>query len=300
MKSLIAAIALALMATAVTGAEAQPAAGAATRAGKWAEINGVYLRYEFSGSGTKTAVLIHDPGLNLEEWDEIVPHLPQGWRVLRYDLRGMGLSEKIRRTSTVEQQLGDLEGLLGALNIRGPVTLIGSTSSAALALKYAGLHPERVKAVVAMNPNTKLNITRPPLNPSLGGGRDMREVMEKQGVREFMRTELDWLYPPEIRTPERMARFWGSQVAQDPAERALYMRIQNSSVDMVAELPRVKCPTLVIAGVMNSSYTLDEWRSIAEAIPDSRLETIRAGHYIPLQAPELALPSILAFLNSHG
>ena len=60
------------------------------------EVNGVGLRYELSGAGEKTLVLVHEMGGTLESWDEVVPRLTASRRVLRYDTRGAGMSQKIR------------------------------------------------------------------------------------------------------------------------------------------------------------------------------------------------------------
>src|SRR5437773_12566776 len=60
------------------------------------EANGVGLRYELTGNGNRTLVLIHEMGGSLESWDEVAPRLAAGRRVLPYDTRGAGLSEKVR------------------------------------------------------------------------------------------------------------------------------------------------------------------------------------------------------------
>jgi 3-oxoadipate enol-lactonase len=55
------------------------------------ETNSVGLRYELSGNGPRTVVLIHEMGGSLESWDEVAPRLATSRRVLRYDTRGAGL-----------------------------------------------------------------------------------------------------------------------------------------------------------------------------------------------------------------
>lgn len=60
------------------------------------ELDGVALRYELSGRGDRTLVLVHEMGGSLESWDEIAPQFARSRRVLRYDTRGAGLSQKVR------------------------------------------------------------------------------------------------------------------------------------------------------------------------------------------------------------
>ena len=69
------------------------------------EINGVALRCELSGRGDHTLVLVHEMGGALESWDDVAPRFAETRRVLRYDTRGAGLSQKVRgRDGSVAQQ----------------------------------------------------------------------------------------------------------------------------------------------------------------------------------------------------
>ena len=56
------------------------------------EVNGTALRYELSGRGVSTLVLIHEMGGTLESWDLVRFHLAGKRQILRYDTRGAGLS----------------------------------------------------------------------------------------------------------------------------------------------------------------------------------------------------------------
>ena len=79
----------------------------------WIEVNGTSLRYELSGSGPTTLVLIHEMGGTLDSWDQGLGALNNSRQVLRYDTRGAGLSEKIGGTVTCSDMADDLKALLG-------------------------------------------------------------------------------------------------------------------------------------------------------------------------------------------
>ena len=87
----------------------------------WIEVNGTSLRYELSGSGKTTLVLVDEMGGTLDSWDQVLPALNNTRRVLRYDTRGAGMSEKIRGKVTFDDMADDLAALLDALNITGKV-----------------------------------------------------------------------------------------------------------------------------------------------------------------------------------
>src|SRR5437879_2940443 len=125
----------------------------------WIEANGASLRYDLSGSGSETVVLIHEVGGLIESWDEAVGAFQRSFRVLRYDQRGFGLSEKTR-VITMDVIVADLASLLDALGLRAPVHLAGCAMGAAIALAFAGRHPRRVSRVVAASPATWANAVR--------------------------------------------------------------------------------------------------------------------------------------------
>ena len=66
------------------------------------EVNGAGLRYELSGAGAQTLVLVHEMGGTLESWDHVLPRLAGTRRILRYDTRGAGMSQKIRGDLSID------------------------------------------------------------------------------------------------------------------------------------------------------------------------------------------------------
>ena len=60
------------------------------------DANGVSLHYELAGARGPSVVLLHELGGTLNSWDAVAPRLAARFRVLRYDQRGAGLSEKVR------------------------------------------------------------------------------------------------------------------------------------------------------------------------------------------------------------
>src|SRR5712691_7708767 len=81
------------------------------------EVNGTALRYELAGSGDRTIVLIHEMGGTLESWDGAAALLARHRRVLRYDTRGAGLSQKVRGALSIDTMTDDLMALLDAVGI---------------------------------------------------------------------------------------------------------------------------------------------------------------------------------------
>ena len=116
---------------------------------QWIEANGASLRCELAGDAPRTLVLIHEAGGAMESWDELMPGLQRHFRTLRYDQRGFGLSEKFRGELSVESVVADLVGLLDALDIREPVSVLGGAFGAVMGIAFAARHPQRVARLVA-------------------------------------------------------------------------------------------------------------------------------------------------------
>ena len=76
------------------------------------EVNGTALRYETSGGGASTLVLIHEMGGTLESWDVVGPLFAAKRNVLRYDTRGAGLSQKVRGALSIDTMADDLVSLM--------------------------------------------------------------------------------------------------------------------------------------------------------------------------------------------
>ena len=79
------------------------------------EVNGTALRYDLDGNGLSTLVLIHEMGGTLESWDLAAPLLSGKRRILRYDTREAGLSQKVRGMLTIDAMVDDLVALLDAV-----------------------------------------------------------------------------------------------------------------------------------------------------------------------------------------
>jgi pimeloyl-ACP methyl ester carboxylesterase len=84
------------------------------------------------------------------------PMANTGAEVILYDLRGYGLSERPRTGYGVSDSIADLTGLLDALDLNGPVHLVGNSYGATVALSFAVKYPERVASIVLIEARVPL------------------------------------------------------------------------------------------------------------------------------------------------
>ena len=120
----------------------------------WIDTAGIALRYEVTGPGPETLLLLHEMGGSLESWDPLLPLLASRFRIIRHDQRNAGLSEKPLGPMTIDQSGRDAIALLDALGVTEPVVVIGTAVGGALALHLAATYPDRVRAAIVTPPPT--------------------------------------------------------------------------------------------------------------------------------------------------
>jgi 3-oxoadipate enol-lactonase len=260
----------------------------------WIEVNDTSLRYEVSGAGANILVLVHEMGGTLESWDEVLPLVMAGRRVLRYDLRGAGLSEKIKGSVSFDTMVEDLAALLEAVGIDGKVSLAGCAVGAGIALEFALRFPARVAALVAMAPATGIAPERRAATLARA------ESLVETGPRAVVEENMAMAYPPEVRgDSERYRTFRARWIANDPESFAAIYRMLVAA-DMEGRLGEIACPTLVIAGTHDKLRPPALVRQVAAHIPGAAFQELDTGHFMAVQTPGAVAEAIAAFLAGVG
>jgi 3-oxoadipate enol-lactonase len=258
----------------------------------WIEVNGTSLRYELSGRGPTTLVLIHEMGGTLESWDQVLPIVTNGRWALRYDTRGAGLSEKTRGTVTWDQMVDDLVGLLDALGITGKVALAGTAVGAAIAIHFAVRYPDRAAALVLHG-------------PAVGVADDRKQAtlnraasVETGGMRSVVETSLANSYPPVVRhDPEVFAAFRARWLGNDPESFAAINRMLAAE-NIEHELAQIACPTLLTAGRHDGLRPPSIIEPMARLVPGAQFLELNTGHFASVQTPGLVAQAIHSFLHA--
>jgi 3-oxoadipate enol-lactonase len=257
---------------------------------EWIETNGVVLRYELSGMGRIPLLLIHELGGSLEFWDPVLPAFQPAFRVLRYDLRGFGMSEKVQ-TLRLEDLLGDMIGLLDALAMTDPCHVVGPALGAGIALAFAAQYPTRMRRLVVSSPATGV----PPERRAQSLQR--AEAVEAGGMRVAVDQSLTRSYPERFRgNRQRFAQYRQRWLANDPEGFAAINRMLTE-MDLTQQYGRIACPTLVIGCTYDTIRPPHEVEPIARQIPGARYVETASGHFMPHQTPELFIETVLPFLQ---
>ncbi len=255
---------------------------------EWAETNGVVLRYELSGAGQVPLLLIHELGGSLEFWDPVLPAFQADYRVLRADMRGFGMSEKVK-SLRLDDMIGDIVGLLDEVGMTEPCHVIGPALGGGLALAFAGQHPSRVRRLVVSSPATGAPAAR------RAQSLERADLVQREGMRPVMESSLARSYPERFRG-ERFEPFKRRWLANDPEGFAAIGRMLTE-MDLTPLYGRITCPTLVMGCIYDTIRPPEEVEPIARQIPGATYIEVESGHFMPHQTPELFIETVLPFLQ---
>jgi pimeloyl-ACP methyl ester carboxylesterase len=262
----------------------------------WA--NDVELHYELAGQG-EPLVLVHGMWSTHQNWQGVVPGLAQSVRVVAYDRRGHGRSQRGEQGTRRDQE-DDLAALIEVLDLE-PAHLAGTSFGAAIALGLAARRPELVRSVIAHEPPLiSVAANDPTVQPLLAevqatieavlarlAGGDM-EGGARQFVEEVALGPGAWQQLPE---PLR-----ATMVESAPAFAAEQRDPRWAGIEPAA-LAHVECPVLLTQGDQSPAWF---WKIIAklpELIDGAELHTYPgAGHAPHLTHPDDYLRAATAFL----
>lgn len=131
--------------------------------------NGIQIAYEDDGDGDTTLLLMHGLTANRASFEGLMRHgLADGYRVLRVDLRGRGLSDKPETGYHMRDHAEDMLGLLDALGIER-VTLVGHSFGGLLSVYMAANMPGKIEKIVVMDAGKEATYpdVLPKIKPSL-------------------------------------------------------------------------------------------------------------------------------------
>jgi 3-oxoadipate enol-lactonase len=259
---------------------------------EFAEIKGAALRYEVSGKGERTLVLVHEMGGSLESWDEAARLFSTSRQVLRYDCRGAGLSQKARGELTIDTMADDIAGLLDHVGITGKVALAGVAVGGAVALHFAARHSARTSAVAVGSPATAIEADR------RAAVLERVAKLEAAGMAFAVEDSMRNGYPDELRGDlRRFQQYRARWLGNDPASYATVYRML-ARTDMTDELTTLRCPVLVIGALFDRTRPPATAKAVAQTIPNATYDELRTGHYMAAQTPDLLFERIDAFLRA--
>ncbi|MDX1648927.1 MAG: alpha/beta hydrolase [Myxococcota bacterium] len=272
---------------------------------------------DWGREGAPPLVLVHGGRDHARSWDRVALALRDAWRVVAPDLRGHGDSAwAVGGTYSIAEFVLDLARLVDALDLP-QVRLVGHSLGGAVVLQYAGLFPERVARVVAIE--------------GLGPSPELQARIEATPAWKRL---LDWIGSMDglaARTPRRYASIDEAAARMrevnphldDAMARHLtvhgvarnedgtfswkfdnhvraFAPVRLSGEEVRAIRARVACPVLLLRG--EESWASDPERDGRMAdFRDARLVNVPgAGHWVHHDRPEAFLRAVRGFLEEEA
>lgn len=266
--------------------------------------DGVRIAYATVGAGIPVVrVLGWLTHLEFDEtgpfWAPWVVRLAPHHQLVRYDGRGMGLSDRGITDFSLSAKVRDLEAVVDALGLARFV-LLGVSEGAATAIDYAVRHADRVDRLVLQEGTACIART-----PEYVERSHALQALVRQGwgsdshaIQHFFTT---------TQFPDADSSFYAWHVALQRASAAPATAAQflaaYLTLDARSLLPQVSVPTLVLHRRDDAAAPLEWGRELATSIPDARFLTFEGRNHLPLpQEPVLAemLSEIAGFLAEDG
>ncbi len=266
------------------------------------EIDDVRLRVYDSGrereyNNNTTLVFLHGSPGQISNWKYLVNFFKNEYRVIAYDQRGYGLSDK-PRTVSMEDYISDLKKLLGKLGILGEnVVLVGHSFGGMVAQEFAARY--NIKGLVLIGSLIKL---KPDLMdfiiwylPSFIWRKILftENILTRKAYRDlfFSKKTPDKVFYEFLRDNK-------DYLESAPAHMFRYLKYFRN-YDATEILRKINCPTLIIVGRDDKVTPPSESENIHKLIKNSKQEIIEdAGHLVLYEKHDILCKLIGSFIYS--
>ena len=263
----------------------------------FAPVAGTALYYEAQGDGP-ALVLIHGGLLDHRMWDDQFDALARKYRVIRYDVRGYGLSPG---PPGFYRDHEDLRALLNHLGI-AKAHILGLSMGGRIAIDFALAYPELTRSLIAVGPGLSgYTFTDPEVTENLAASREaylrgdtgrMLEIYQRlwtAGVGREL-SQVDAAVRDRIQTiGRRSAEPWRSQA-----------RFRPLDPPAVGRLPEIRVPTLAITGTFDQPEILAICERLRAEVPGAAKVLIPgAAHTANMEQPAEFNRVVLKFLAEH-
>ena len=235
--------------------------------------DGIDIAYQITGSGPVDIVDVAGWVSNLDlAWDyppyaRLLNRIGTFSRLIRFDKRGTGLSERNVGFPTLEQRMEDVRAVMDAAGSE-KATLLGVSEGGSMSMLFAATYPERVSGLVLYGCFAKG--VRGPGYPWAVSREDLDRQLES--IRQAWGKPFDLSSGAPSLVGDKDAENWISYYLRNAADRRSAIGIWdwNAEIDVRDILSTIQVPTLVIHRTGDRWQPVEEGRYLAEHIPNAK------------------------------
>jgi len=266
---------------------------------RYAKSGDVNVAYQVTGQGPFDLVLVSGFVSHLDyDWQHpssarLLERLGSFARLIRFDKRGTGLSDRAVGLPDLETRMDDVRAVMDAAG-SDRAALFGYSEGGPLAILFAATYPQRVRALVLygtyakrMGPDSDYPWSETP---------EERAGYAAAVEREWgVEADLSRMAPG---ADESLARWWMARArASASPGSARDLVLMNSQADVRDALPVVQAPTLVIHRVGDRDARVEEGRYIAAHVPGARFVELPGDTHVPFWQPDDVVDEAEEFLT---
>ncbi len=242
---------------------------------RYAQSGGVAIAYQVVGDGEIDLVLVPDYGSNLvfswetPYWRPFYERLAQSFRLILFDKRGTGLSDRGASFPTLETRMEDVHAVMDAVESERAL-IFGSHEGCLMATLFAATYPESTIALALFHPSHRDHGT-------IESEEELRRLREGWGTQQWCDELLADICPTLAATEE--GRGWFANEIRTGASPAMAYELNRAfdETDLGDVYAAVRVPTLVL--YRNSPYGLDASLAVAAEIPGARSMRVSGTDY---------------------
>lgn len=255
-------------------------------------VNGVALYYEWHGNdGAFPLVCINGVLADTTGWLFQIPSWTEHFRVLVYDCRGQGQSDKPAGPYLVEEHAQDLVALLDALQVQ-QAHIVGVSNGGTIALHLAAMYPERVTRLVLSSTYALADVV---IQAAL---ESWRLALEQGGLGLRFDVAVPWVWGPVfLSNSSHILSTLREKAVQADADAVRALIDGAQLCDPSSVVARVQSPALVLVGEDDVLTPPRCARMLAGMLSHAELVVVPlAGHALPIERPSVFNALAQAFL----
>jgi class 3 adenylate cyclase len=253
---------------------------------RYAESGDIHIAYQVIGAGPLDLVCVMGALTNLNvlwedpEYRRFCERLASFSRLILFDKRGMGLSDRVR-VGTLEERMDDVRAILDAVGSES-AALMGVSEGGPMSILFAATYPERTRALVLCGAEVKEETT-----DDWPWGEDTREGFEQS--TNIDRVVERWgqgggidYFAPSRAGDERLRRFAGRlQVESASPHDAVALMRMAFEIDIRDVVPSVKTATLILHRTDDKVCHVENARWLARNVEGSRYVELAGADHLP-------------------
>lgn len=247
------------------------------------EVGGVALHYRVEGDPQGAPIVFANSlGTDFRLWDKIIPRLPPGLKILRFDKRGHGLSDCPSGDYHMDELVNDCAQLIETLGFNNCL-FVGLSIGGLIAQGLASAHPHLLRAMVISNTAARIG--------SAELWQDRIAALRSGGIESIADNIMERWFAKDFHQHQALElRAWRNMLTRTPADGYIGCSAAIAASDFTASTAKLTLPTLAIAGSEDGSTPPALLRATADLIPGSRFELIDNAGHLPCveQADEYA------------